>query len=172
MVERETLEAELRRMREEADRLRTENSRLRRENARLRVRISPTATDGQMAVQLQLLTPPSKDPVNPVISSSSAEEKIDLFMRLFQGRQDVYAVRWERPDGRAGYAPASRSRSDRERGVFLPLTFAALCGVSPIPASSGKTNRHRLNRGGDRQANAAPHRIVVVRLRYDQRIKE
>ena len=40
--------------------------------------------------------------------------------------------------------------------------FASLCGVNPIPASSGKTNRHRLNRGGDRQANAALHRIVLV----------
>ena len=50
--------------------------------------------------------------------------------------------------------------------------FAALCGVSPIPASSGKTNRHRLNRGGDRRANAALHRVVVVRLRYDQRTRE
>ncbi len=48
-------------------------------------------------------------------------------------------------------------------------SFAALCGVSPIPASSGKTYRHRLNRGGDRQANAAIHRIVLVRLRYDHR---
>ena len=47
--------------------------------------------------------------------------------------------------------------------------FAALCGVSPIPASSGKTNRYRLNRGGDRQANAALYRVVVVRLRYDVR---
>ena len=48
-------------------------------------------------------------------------------------------------------------------------SFASLCGVNPIPASSGKTNRHRLNRGGHRQANAALHRIVVVRLRYDPR---
>ena len=46
--------------------------------------------------------------------------------------------------------------------------FASLCGSSPIPASSGKTTRHRLNRGGDRQANAALHRIVVVRLRWHQ----
>jgi transposase len=46
--------------------------------------------------------------------------------------------------------------------------FAALCGVSPLPASSGKTNRHRLNRGGNRQANAALHRIAVVRLRWDE----
>lgn len=46
--------------------------------------------------------------------------------------------------------------------------FAALCGVSPLPASSGKTNRHRLNRGGNRQANAALHRVAVVRLRWDE----
>jgi transposase len=46
--------------------------------------------------------------------------------------------------------------------------FSMLCGASPIQASSGKTIRHRLNRGGDRQANAALHRIVVVRLRWHQ----
>lgn len=43
--------------------------------------------------------------------------------------------------------------------------FAKLCGACPIPASSGKTNRHRLNRGGNRQANAALHRVVVTRMR-------
>lgn len=43
-------------------------------------------------------------------------------------------------------------------------SFAALCGVGPIPASSGKTNRHRLNRGGDRQANCALHTVAMVRL--------
>ena len=49
--------------------------------------------------------------------------------------------------------------------------FAALCGVSPIPASSGKTNRYRLNRGGNRQANAALYRVVIVRLRHDARTR-
>ena len=49
--------------------------------------------------------------------------------------------------------------------------FAKLCGVCPIPASSGKTSRHRLNRGGDRRANNALHQIVLVRIRYDQRTK-
>jgi transposase len=44
--------------------------------------------------------------------------------------------------------------------------FAHLCGADPIPASSGKTNRHRLNPGGDRAANSALHMIAVVRLRY------
>jgi len=42
--------------------------------------------------------------------------------------------------------------------------FAALAGVSPIPASSGQTTRHRLNRGGDRQLNRALHTITLSRL--------
>ena len=47
--------------------------------------------------------------------------------------------------------------------------FAMLCGVAPLPASSGMTQRHRLNRGGDRQANRALHMIVISRLRIDER---
>jgi transposase len=47
--------------------------------------------------------------------------------------------------------------------------FARLCGVAPIPVSSGKTNRMRLHRGGDRQANRALYMITVCRLRYDPR---
>jgi len=50
--------------------------------------------------------------------------------------------------------------------------FSMLCGASPVEASSGKTVRHRLNRGGDRQANAALHRIVIVRLRWHQPTKD
>ena len=45
--------------------------------------------------------------------------------------------------------------------------FAMLCGVAPLPASSGMTQRHRLNRGGDRQANRALHLAVVSRIRKD-----
>lgn len=50
--------------------------------------------------------------------------------------------------------------------------FAQLCGVAPIPASSGKTHRHRLNRGGDRRGNQALHRIALVRLRHDPRTRD
>ncbi|AOP52246.1 IS110 family transposase [Brevibacterium aurantiacum] len=50
--------------------------------------------------------------------------------------------------------------------------FAALAGVCPIPASSGKTKRHRLNRAGDRQANSALYHIVMVRLRYNQETRD
>lgn len=49
--------------------------------------------------------------------------------------------------------------------------FAALCGVSPVEASSGKTTRHRLNRGGDRQANTALWMIAHVRLVHDPRTR-
>jgi len=49
--------------------------------------------------------------------------------------------------------------------------FARLCGVAPLPASSGKTNRHRLNRGGDRIANNALWRIVLVRMSSDPRTR-
>ncbi len=44
-------------------------------------------------------------------------------------------------------------------------SFAALCGASPVDASSGKQHRHRLNRGGNRQANNALHTVVLIRAR-------
>jgi transposase len=49
--------------------------------------------------------------------------------------------------------------------------LAALCGVSPLEASSGKTTRHRLNRGGDRAANNALWTISMVRMRSDARTR-
>jgi transposase len=55
--------------------------------------------------------------------------------------------------------------------VHSEAAFAMLCGVAPLPASSGRTDRHRLNRGGDRQANAAIYRIVLSRLRWDPRTR-
>ena len=45
-------------------------------------------------------------------------------------------------------------------------SFAMLAGVAPIPASSGQRTRHRLSRGGNRHANAALHRIVLLRMRH------
>jgi transposase len=56
---------------------------------------------------------------------------------------------------------------NRER-IRSEAALAKLCGACPIPASSGKTSRHRLNRGGNRQANAALYRVVIVRMRAHQ----
>ncbi|WP_328401198.1 IS110 family transposase [Streptomyces sp. NBC_00390] len=51
-------------------------------------------------------------------------------------------------------------------------SFAHLCAAAPVPAGSGRTHRHRLNRDGDRRANHALHMIALVRMRYDNRTKE
>ena len=58
---------------------------------------------------------------------------------------------------------------DNPERLHSEASFAALCGVSPVEASSGKTQRRRLNRGGDRQANSALYSIVLSRLRWDTR---
>lgn len=57
---------------------------------------------------------------------------------------------------------------DNPDRISTKAQFAALCGVAPIPASSGKRRRFRLSRGGDRQANAALHRIVLLRKRHKE----
>jgi transposase len=54
---------------------------------------------------------------------------------------------------------------DNPQRLRSEAAFAHLCGTAPIPASSGRTDRHRLNRGGDRQANNALWRIALVRMR-------
>jgi transposase len=53
---------------------------------------------------------------------------------------------------------------DNPERLRSEAAFAQLCGTAPLPASSGRTTRHRLNRGGDRQANYALHIIALVRL--------
>lgn len=56
--------------------------------------------------------------------------------------------------------------------VLSEAAFAALAGVNPVPASSGNTVRHRLNRGGDRRLNSALHMAVVVRMAHDPATQE
>ncbi|MFD9509467.1 transposase [Streptomyces mirabilis] len=61
---------------------------------------------------------------------------------------------------------------DNPERLDSEASFAALCGVSPVERSSGRRQVRRLNRGGDRQANAALHRIVFTRLRVDPRTQD
>jgi transposase len=79
---------------------------------------------------------------------------------------DVYGVG---PDSAAALLIAAGDNPER---LDSEASFAALCGTSPVEASSGKTQRRRLNRGGDRQANAALYRIVLSRLRWDGRTQD
>jgi transposase len=60
---------------------------------------------------------------------------------------------------------------DNSQRLRSEAAFARLCGVAPIPASSGKTSRHRLSRGGNRDANRALYMLVVGRLRWDPRTR-
>ena len=61
---------------------------------------------------------------------------------------------------------------DNPERLHDEAAFAHLCGASPIDASSGKQERHRLNRSGDRQANSALWHIVITRMVYDPRTTE
>ena len=61
---------------------------------------------------------------------------------------------------------------DNPQRLGSEASFASLCGVSPIEASSGKVVRHRLNRGGNRDANRALHMICMVRMGSDRRTRE
>ncbi|WP_344585431.1 IS110 family transposase, partial [Streptomyces lunalinharesii] len=70
------------------------------------------------------------------------------------------------PQSAAVLLIAMGDNADRLRGE---ASFAALCGASPVEYSSGGRCHRRLNRGGNRQANAALHRIVLTRLRWDPR---
>lgn len=60
---------------------------------------------------------------------------------------------------------------DNPERLGTEAAFARLCGVAPIPASSGRTTRHRLNRGGNRDANRALYMLAVGRLRWDPRTR-
>jgi transposase len=61
---------------------------------------------------------------------------------------------------------------DNPERLRSEASFASLCGVSPVEASSGKVVRHRLNRGGNRDANRALHMICMVRMGMDRRTRE
>ena len=74
-----------------------------------------------------------------------------------------------------GYDVAAKllmAAGDNPERLTSEAAFAHLCGVAPLEASSGKTRRHRLNRGGNRQANNALYRIVITRMRSHQPTKD
>ena len=69
-----------------------------------------------------------------------------------------------------GYESAAQlliTAGDNPERLASEVSFAMLCGAAPLPASSGMTTRHRLNRGGDRAANSALHMIAISRWRID-----
>ncbi len=79
----------------------------------------------------------------------------------------MLARRPDRPGPRCPRAAGVAARGGHRwpERLTSERSFAALCGASPVQASSGNTRRHRVNRGGDRQANSALWRIVLVRMK-------
>lgn len=128
------------------------------------------------------------EPVTPAESASAAVYTLRLLARrigqLAQEIADidaqitiVLAEHSPQLPGTYGVGPDTAAAlliaaGDNPGRLHSEASFAALCGASPVEASSGKTERHRLNRGGDRQANCALHTIVLSRLRWDQRTRD
>jgi transposase len=94
--------------------------------------------------------------------SSEVKEIDALLVELIdQTAPDLLGLYGVGPDGAATLLVTAGDNPERIRSE---RSWAHLCGVTPIPASSGKTVRYRLNRGGDRHANSALHRIVLTRM--------
>lgn len=85
------------------------------------------------------------------------------------GAPELIAVFGVGPDSAGALLVAAGDNPDR---LVSEAAFSMLCGSSPVEASSGKVTRHRLNRGGDRQANAALYRIVIVRLCHHEATRQ
>lgn len=94
---------------------------------------------------------------------------IDDFDKLTQqacpGLRQTYGIATD------GAATMLVTVGDQPERLRSDAAFASLFGVSPLPASWGKTNRHRLNRGGNRQANATLDLVALVRLRWHEQTK-
>ena len=92
-----------------------------------------------------------------------------LISLLEQTAPSLLALYGVGPDSAATLLVAAGDNSDR---IGAEGSWARLCGVTPLPANSGKVNaRYRLNRGGDRQANAALYRIVLTRMSSHQQTR-
>ena len=100
------------------------------------------------------------------LSGEISELDTEIARLCAQANPALLAARGVGPDVAATLLIAAGDNPER---LTSEASFAALCGASPVEASSGRTVRHRLNRGGDRQANNALWRIAMVRLRCDER---
>lgn len=102
------------------------------------------------------------------LSEEIASLEAELGRLVVQAAPELVAAKGIGTETAAVLLMAAGDNPERLRSE---AAFAHLCGVAPIPASSGKTVRHRLNRHGNREANWALHMIVVGRLRTDERTR-
>ncbi|WP_328710932.1 IS110 family transposase [Microbispora hainanensis] len=98
------------------------------------------------------------------LTAEIADSDAQLAVLVEQARPDLLAIRGVGVETAAQLLATCGDNPDR---LQSEAAFASLCGVSPVPASSGKTRRYRLNRGGDRQANRALYMIAITRMGHD-----
>ena len=131
----------------------------------------------ELVVTAARLRPGTAD--TPLAATKQAMSSLAQRYQSLAGELDVLDVRLAQLTAMAaprllasyGVGPHSAgallvAAGDNPARLHSEAAFSMMCGASPVEASSGKTVRHRLNRGGDRQANAALYRIVLVRMRH------
>jgi transposase len=144
----------------------------------LRCRLKGLTVPTLVAEGAELRSGRSTDPVTSATKASisslahriqSLEREIDeldelLAPLLAVTAPDLLALFGVGPDTAAALLVTAGDNPERLRSE---AAWAHLCGVSPLQVSSGKVTRHRLDRGGDRQANSALWRIAMVRIAHD-----
>ncbi len=144
----------------------------------LRARVSHLETDQRVAVCARFRPGTPAEPAEATRRSLRclARRHVDLSAEIdeldgaigqpcAQANPALLSARGVGPDTASALVVAAGDNPERMRSE---ASFAALCGASPVEASSGRTVRHRLNRGGNREANHALWRIVMVRLSHDK----
>ena len=99
-----------------------------------------------------------------LLDTEIAELDVEIRRLCAKANPALLAANGAGPDTAAKLLVATGDNPERMKSE---RSFAALCGVSPVQASSGRTVRHRLSRGGNRQANSALWRIATTRIRTD-----
>jgi transposase len=102
------------------------------------------------------------------LSSEIAELDRHLHRLIVAAAPQLLALKGVGPDIAAALLLAA---GDNPQRLHSEAAFARLCGVAPLPASSGKTSRHRLSRAGNRDANRALYMLAISRLRWDPRTR-
>ncbi|MBL7261934.1 IS110 family transposase [Paractinoplanes lichenicola] len=143
----------------------------------LRSQLTGLATDRLIAAAADLK--PGFDMTEPCTATALALRRLarrchNLAAEIREADLDLELILRElAPDllARPGVGPATAAQllitaGDNPQRLRAEAAFAMLCGAAPLPASSGRTDRHRLNRAGDRQANKALHTIALSRSRH------
>lgn len=132
--------------------------------ARLRISDHQTVSEQAVRASLRLL---ARRHQALTAESSELSRRIDALVTATA--PTLCSIKGVGPDVAAKLLITAGDNPDRLKNE---AAFAALCGAAPIDASSGKQQRHRLNRGGDRQANNALWTIAMVRMSHDPRTRE